>query len=289
MRKAMPKVYAVVEKLAPWTQAVLTLIIVLYLYLDNQAVLAETVGIIGSFLTLGYLALSVLVDREVKKVSVLMDLPSPDDIVEIKNVIRAYNEVGQSKFAPYKSQAIHECTDYLHRLSNMKMIELKTGDYYVKLREMLQKAPPDEKIRAVSTVSEDAWTSLRQMDYLEECIAAAKREVVIERIFVTTDERLKNRDFQEVLSKHKENMVGRVALDKHLQEADSRLVGQCGDGFVIFGSRAVMIDSWKKDEKQGGHPYEGSGILSENPMHISDYALRYKRLRFNSRKWPFAM
>lgn len=113
---------------------------------------------------------------------------------------------------------------------------------------MLSSSSEDERIRVVATMDEALWaTCPAQKKYLEANVRAAQRGTRLDRIFVTTRERLKDPARQTIVNTHIENgylgIVPYIVWQEDLEKHDPELLRQIGFGFIVFGDRVALIDA----------------------------------------------
>lgn len=205
----------------------------------------------------------------------MMGMYQASNSPEFKELLQAYERVEPPEFRSLRNEFLEECTERLRKLSSTQTIDVGSGEYFEWLMDMLRMTTKDETIRAVSVIPEDAWVNVTpQSNYLDECIKTARRGVKIERIFVTSSDKLQDEKNMEVFRRHKGNLMAYVAEREKLAK-DVDLVRDLGKGFVMFGRRVLMIDAWLP-------PQEGNGTVTLDPVQIRKYEHIFNRLMLQS-------
>jgi len=284
----LPESVSTISKIAPWLEPILAAVIGLILLSPpfNQPNLAVVVWIVGLLFSVSNLTITERLKNEfatANELKEMMGLYQASSSPEFKELLQAYERVEQPEFKMLRNEFLQECTERLRKLSMEKTIHVGSGEYFVWLMDMLQMTTKDEMIRAVSVIPEDAWVNVTpQSKYLDGCIQTAKRGVRIERIFVTSKDKLQAEKNKEVFRRHKGNLIAYVAFREDLAKGDSDLVKDLGMGFVMFGKRVLMIDAWLP-------PQEGNGTVTLDPVQIRQYEHVFDRLKLQSKESRFAM
>jgi hypothetical protein len=252
--------------------------LVLFSPLFNQTTLAVVVWFVGLLFSVSHLTLTERLKNEfatTNELKEMMGMYQASNSPEFKELLQAYERVEPPEFRSLRNEFLEECTERLRKLSSTQTIDVGSGEYFEWLMDMLRMTTKDETIRAVSVIPEDAWVNVTpQSKYLDECIQTARRGVKIERIFVTSSDKLQGEKNMEVFHRHKGNLMAYVALREKLAKDDD-LVKDLGKGFVMFGKRVLMIDAWLP-------PQEGNGTVTLDPVQIRKYEHIFNRLMLQS-------
>lgn len=231
----------------------ITILVGLVLYFPLQRKdLAELTGIFGGLLVVANLAQTIRLRREfdtLAKLTEIMDLSQQTTVADIGELLRLYFTIKEPELAPLKDEAVDTCVSILAKLAYDKVsAELCGAEYYIWLDSMLSSTSQDARIRVVATMDEVLWAaSPAQKKYLESNVRAAKHGTRLDRIFVTTRERLKDPARQRIIHTHIENgsvgIVAYIVWQEDLEKDDPELLRQIGFGFIVFGDRVALIDA----------------------------------------------
>ena len=268
----------------PWVEPIFAAILGIILYFPLQVTnLAEIVWIVGLLFTFHSLVITRRLKEEfdiTHKLSEVLDLTRSCDVEGVSRILRLYMTIREAEFRLLKDDIIQQCITQLSSLAYDKEITAKGGEYYIWLMEMMQSCSQDERIRAISTVEEWAWTELpADIGYFNENLNAAKRGVKVERIFISSRERLRDKRNREVIDKHtrhsKEGLTAYIVWREELAVRDSALLHEVGEGLVLFGNRVAIIDT-------AVPPNETQGIVTMNSEQIKRCQRLFERLKLHA-------
>lgn len=237
--------------LLPWVEPAVAAAIGILLYFPLQRRdLADIAWILGVLLSFNSVAVTRRLREEldaVHRLAQVVDLTQETRISEVSRILRLYLAIQESEFRSLKNEIIEQCADQLSHLANDKAIVAGGSEYYIWLRDMMRGAGRHEHIRAVSVMAESEWTDIpAEKAYLDENIAAAGRGVRIERVFVTSKIRLSDSSNLQVLRQHlghaNDGLKAYIVWEEDLAARDPSLRKDVGEGFVLFGDRAALID-----------------------------------------------
>lgn len=245
----------------PWIELIFTTIIGVIFYFPLQRKdLADIAWILGLFFTFNNIATNRSLKDEfetIHKLSEIIDISQSCNIQEINKILHLYIAIKEFEFTSLKDDIIQKCITQLSSLSHDKTTVASGGEYHVWLLNMLRLCTRNEQVLAISVMAEAAWTELpAEKGYLDENVKAAKRGVKIDRIFVSSKDRLRVKKNREVISQHinhsKQGLVAYIVLLEELIIHDPTLLREIGEGFVLFSNRVALIDtSVPPNEVQG--------------------------------------
>lgn len=237
----------------PWVEIAITLFtgVLFYFPLKNPD-LAKLTWAIGAILASSRVIYEVRLMQElapVRKLAEVTDLTQQTSIDELRNLQRIYLAITEPEFRHVKDSILAESTDALLQLANeKKSAPLPAGEYYAWLLPMIDGAASGSKIWALSVMMDCEWDdSPTERLFLEKSIAAAKRGVFIERVFVIEEGSLgKALNNPAIRAQAKEEdpqlFRGYLVRRDYLRRQDSLLHGRLGNGFIAFDDRVALID-----------------------------------------------
>lgn len=186
----------------------------------------------------------------VDKLADVFDLSESCKIVELENLISTYVAIPESELARVKNAVVATARDELLRLSTEKSSgELPSGEYYSWLLPMLDDAEPGTTIRALSMMMDCEWDeSEPEKRFIEKNEAAARRGVIVSRVFVATaDVMLRAIEDALAVKAHlaeaePKNLRGYFVDRTYLERSDAALLAKLGDGFIQLDDRVALID-----------------------------------------------
>lgn len=257
----------------------ITVALVLYFPLDKKD-LAELTAIFGALLVVANIAQTLRLRREfemVTKLGEIVDLSQKTTVADIREVLRLYVAIKEPELTPLKDDAVESCTTVLAKLAYDKVsAEIGAGEYHIWLSEILSSSTKNSTVRAVSTMTEAEWTaSPAEKRFLEANITAGEQGVKIERIFVTTRERLKGQANQVVIAQHltksSNGLCAYVVWQEDLEKHDPGLLREIGCGFITFDDRVALIDV-------AVPPGEATGVVTMNAPRLKSLRRLFERL-----------
>ncbi len=251
--------------------------ILLYFPLNNPE-LAKLTWAVGLLYMVSNLKQAKMLHDELEPVHTLCKMLGFKDkceVEEISEILEYYLKIDSDRLGPLRSAVVKECRCELRRLAVERASQaICDTQYYDWLMRMLRLCKKGDRVLAVSTMDESAWTDvLPEQRYLQQNIEAAKRGVHVDRIFITTQERLAKVPIANVLGKYvrNRNMRAYIVLNEVLSAQDSHLLSEVGPGFILFNSEIVMIDS-------SVPPGSAAGKVSMNDDTLQKYADLFKSL-----------
>ena len=266
----------------PWIELIATFVVGLVLRLLKKEELSNTVWVIGTMLSFATQSVIWKLRKEfdsTRKQGEIIDLSQQCDVKGISDILRLYARINESEFASLKDDVIADCTKKLSRLANDKEVEVSGSDYHLWLREMLRSTRSGEKMAAVSVMVESAWINIpAEKSYLEENIEAVQhRGVIIERIFITSRERFRKQENQEVIRRHVDKgLKAYIIFKEELEAQDANLLREIGDGFSQFGQRVALIDTTEPPQE------EARGRVTMNPAELRRIQNHFEKLKLNA-------
>jgi hypothetical protein len=234
IRRSTPPRSGRLEPVWLWVEPAAALVIAVILFFPlKKKDLAELTGIFGILLTVSAIATTVRLRGEfdsVRKLSQAVDLSRTCNVQLINELFRLYLIIKEPELTPIKDDAVHACMAVLGKLAHDKVSpEMTSGEYYTWLLNVLATVPKGTRVNAVSVMAESSWTEIpAESRFLEANVAAAKRGVHIERIFITTRERMNDPNNRVVLSRHLEHenqgLSAYVVWEEELSKQDPSLL-----------------------------------------------------------------
>jgi hypothetical protein len=268
----------------PWIEPAVAAVVGIILYFPLQRKdLAEVTWILGLLLSFGNLATSRRLKEELnvaRKLSEVVDLSTRCNLQEIHKILNLYISITETEFHSLKDDILEDCVSRLRRIAYDKEIDVGSGEYHLWLRDMLRTTSKNEQITAVSVMTESAWVEISsEKQYLDENIAAVKRGVKIDRIFISSKDKLRDPKHRQVLYAHMENfnegMTAYVVWQEDLAIQDPALIGEIGAGFVQFGERVALIDT-------SVPPQEARGNVTMKPAQLKKCRRLFERLKLHA-------
>jgi hypothetical protein len=256
----------------PWAEALATFLagIILYFPLDNQD-LAKITWAIGAILAVSRLAYERKLAKELEpvlKLTEITDLTQECSVDELRNLQRVYLTITEPEFRPVKDLIVADSLDALMKLANDKISEpLAAGEFYGWLLPMIDKASSGSKIRALSVMMQTEWDdSPTERRFLESSISAARRGVLIDRVFVIDEGSAPDALKSPAIRAHAQeeepaNFRGHLVDRNYLQRQDANLYTRLGDGFIAFDERVALVDIASPDGLARGKVVMGSAEL----------------------------
>jgi hypothetical protein len=184
-----------------------------------------------------------------------VDVSANCGVDQLKLVIDAYERIPEPEFQAVKDTVLTRTREELLRLATEKSSgELSTAAYYRWLLPMIDEAPPDATIKALSLMLQCEWDeSQAERSFIDANRRAAERGVSIGRIFVMPRSLLLEACQNPAVRAHlKEeeprHLMGYFVDVDWLKQHDAPLAAKLDDGFIAFDQRHVaLIDLHSKD------------------------------------------
>lgn len=278
--------------------AVLVIALIAYFPLANPG-LTNLVSLIGALIVISRFVLQSLTESKInqlkeemelrllplEQVQNYIDLSQESHISDIDSLLKLYSSINEKEFKAVKDAVLTDAFDKLHKLATQKMSdELTSSEYYEWLLPMLDDIPPKEHLRAVSIMNAAEWDeSVAEQQFFQKHIEAAKRGVIIERVFIMNEDMLQAALSNEAVKAHtleiENGIKGFIASRKWLEEHDAKLLEQAGHGFIIIGDRVALVDNFSSSG-------EVRGYVVMNNIQITRLITTFKRLLVNAK--PFS-
>lgn len=219
--------------------------------------------------------------RTVHNLATIVDLYRNTGINQFNEIIRNYLEITEDEFRSVKNQVIEDAINKLLKLANQKVSdELSTGEYYNWLHPMIEKAEPSSSLWAVSTMLDCEWDdSPYEERFLLLNMNAAKRGVLLERIFIVPETKFSEMIQNKGVKAHSDNsgqLKAWVVFRENIEKSDPSLVNQIGDGFIAFDERVALVDMSTPDGMRG--------YVTMNLAEIQKLKRLFERLRVFGRE-----
>jgi hypothetical protein len=270
---------------AAFAEIIVGLPLSLILYALGLTPVAELTAVLGPALSGSRYLLERRIAAEmaaVHSLAAIIDLEANVQVRELQEMCRVYLEVTEDEFRPVKKQLLLETIERLRRLAlQKKSDELSTGEYYNWLLPMIDTAAPGSTIWAVSMMLETEWNDSPYEDkFLALNMAAAKRGVHIERVFVVDHANLQRLATNKGIAAHLKNasalLTPLVVFRDDLAKADPTLVRDLGDGFIAFDDRCALVDM--------SSPEGMRGYVTLSPGDLQRLKRKFERLCVHGRE-----
>ncbi|MBC8274585.1 MAG: hypothetical protein H8E40_06430 [Chloroflexi bacterium] len=269
----------------PWIEPAVSVVVGVILYFPlNRPDLAEITWIAGFLLAFGSLATTMRLREEfsaVRKLSEILDISEKCNVAEIGDILRLYVMVNEEELRPLREDVIASTISRLRKLAHDKVSEAIEGsEYYMWLIDTMRKSRKGVHVYAVSVMLESTWVGVpSEKTLLEANVEAAKRGVSVERVFISSRNRLRDRRNREAILRHIEHarygLTAYVVWYEDIEARDPELLRKVGQGFILFGDRVMLVDTCV--------PPEGaSGYVSMDPHDLKSYRSMFEQLRIQA-------
>ena len=206
-------------------------------------------------------------------------IETAEGIYQVEKVIGlAYENEKGYPFKWYEKLGFTRDEDFLITRSvkdlTNKIFESRNHKFYKLINQYINILQQGQTVHAVWTMHKDTFDdSPYEVEYLNNNIKAARRNVRIERIIVVPEEKKEEALNSKVIRKlmrEKNIYLFYVSAEKVL-ETSPRLYNYVNDGFVLFEDLALFVDM--RDLK------EMSGVYSFDKKDIARNEKAYRRLR----------
>ena len=241
-------------------EPILTIVVgsIFYFHLKNELI-GSLVWIVGSYLSLNN-ALSIITTRE--------------EMGKIKSELRESNTVCGLNLSvedeDYEEIKNEKLLDYISFLKQLKegTAKINGNAYYSWLNNQVDKC--GKVLYAISAMQEANWINdCRERTFYDHNVQAQKRGVKVNRIFITTVERMNQRINREIIIKHVEdNMESFVIYLSDITDQQIKPIAE--KGFLVLDDRIAFSDLEP--------PSETVGIAMKNKNDIRQYMKWYNQL-----------
>jgi hypothetical protein len=229
------------------------------LYFLHKEDAAAMSALIGSAFSANRFLLSRQIDEQLGLVRALArrsDLEENVNLKDLQNLITEYYAIPEEEFRLAKESVVSDAIARLQQLAHQKRSdELSTGTYYTWLLPMIEHAPKGSRIWAISMMLTIEWDdSPSERRFLELNMAAAKRGVHLERVFILTREGLPELLNNPGVKAHAESpgtITPLVVFREELTTRDPMLLKNIGDGFIAFDHKVALVDMSAEDGMRG--------------------------------------
>jgi len=259
-------------------EALLTLGIGVYLYLNPDTktlgeitivvstilVINRAISSLDTLLALGAQAKEITsqygqLANPITKIGEIIDVSTRADVGSIKVLIDEYLALSEDKLSAVRQGVIDAAIASLRELrSTMRTPILEEPDFYSWLYREFDHAAPGTHIQIVSVDEELEWMDTPQeLEYFNRNVAAAKRGVIVERIFLFSDTRLKEAASNSFIYAHRKGsgtkLLGRYVNRDTFSKIAQSAVRDAGQGFIVFDDRFAIVDVFSSDGKARGY------------------------------------
>lgn len=183
------------------------------------------------------------IEERIDRIGQVIDIENETNIDIVSKVCDSYLNITEREFSKVKNDILNKTLAKLDKIKIEKCSdELPTSEYYSWLFPILENVKKHDSIRAVSCMLTAEWDdSTPERRFIKGNLEAAKKGVIVERIFVM-DRNILNDALQiDSVNQHTKEQMNKTKLrgffaDKgKLNESnESELLKSIGDGFIIF-------------------------------------------------------
>lgn len=260
-----------------WLESITGVVIALFLFAFGQSQLGWITVIIAFFQALSRYKYTKQLDDElapVKKMTDLFDLTNEMDVDSLRTVVAMYAKITEADFLDVKESIVSETIKKLSSLALDKRSEtLATGRYYHWLLPMIESASVGSSIWAISMMLDCEWDDTPpERRFLEYNLAAARRGVRVERVFVVPRDQIPGLITVPPVVAQLNGEVRVLLVEREqLERQDPDTLRAIGDGLIAFDRRVVLIDEHSIDGR-------ARGFVTMNPGDISTWRSTYESL-----------
>ncbi|WP_156886818.1 hypothetical protein [Pleomorphomonas oryzae] len=195
----------------------------------------------------------------IKKASEIVDLSASSEIGSVGIILSEYLRLKEERLSPERTRIIESAIASLKLLnSSMKTPTLEEPDFYRWLYREFDDAAPGSRIQIVSMDEPVEWNNtIQEQTYFEKNKAAAKRGVMVERVFFFSAERLKEARKNKFILAHAEanttRLIGRRVDRESFIKSAPTAVKDAGQGFVLINSKFAIVDVFSPDGQVRGY------------------------------------
>lgn len=218
----------------------------------------------------------------------LSQLDMPEKIRELASATLSVTEKGLDD---YKDVIVEDAISNMKKLVQSKRTPvLQQIDFYKWLIREFKVAPAGIKFEIVSMDEELEWTdTIEEKEFLDANLEAAKRGVLITRIFVFSKGRFvaarENKGIYAHRDSGKSGLIGYVVDRQEVEKKALDAVRVAGQGFIIVDRKRVIVDKFEDMEARGYVTFEPKEVA----RYISTYetfAILKRRLSFTQQALP---
>jgi hypothetical protein len=213
----------------------------------------------------------------------VIDIEQSSNVEQVDGIRKVYLGILEPEFRSVKDSILFEANERLLALSHQKTSEeLGTGAYYTWLLPMLAEMRAGERISAVSLMYDAEWDDSEvERKFVEENLAAARRGVSVQRIFIIPQDKLSAALQNEAIALHLKEadngLDGYFVRREDLEHRDPDLLRRAGDGFIKISDRVALIDKF-------GAAGEVRGKVTMNQADIRFLATIFSQLLLQATK-----
>lgn len=221
------------------------------------------------------------IERNFGALSRIVDLSQSSRIDDLSNLQKIYLSITEPELEKVKAGVLENATSRLERLAHdMRSDELPTSEYYSWLLPALDEVQPGQSVNAISCMFEAEWDdSPAERQFIESNIAAAKRGVRVERIFLMNPDQLPDAVSLPPVACHingtSENLIGFFVDRSKLENDESQLLEDIGDGLILLNDRVALVDEFI----EGGNV---RGVVTMNPTELRLLKRIFGRLKIHA-------
>jgi hypothetical protein len=211
-----------------------------------------------------------------QKAAEVVDLSNRSDVQSMNVFLKEYLRLGEEKLAPERQRIVVDAIAALKLLnSTMKTPTLEEPDFYQWLYHEFDNAAPGTRIQIVSMDEAVEWNeTFQEQQYFKKNVEAAKRGVLLERIFFFSSERLTEAAKNKFIRAHGEGnttrLIGRRVDRATFSTAAPTAVRDAGQGFILVNDRFVIVDVFSSDG-------QARGYVTFDPNEVQKYRETFKR------------
>lgn len=195
----------------------------------------------------------------IKKASEIVDLTARSEVNSIGLILSEYLRLNEEKLAPERTRIIDSAISSLKYLnSSMKTPTLEEPDFYQWLYREFDAATPGSTIKIVSMDEPVEWNdTYQEQQYFKKNVDAAKRGVLVERIFFFSSERLQEAGRNKFIRAHGDGnttrLIGRRVDKASFSKAAPTAVKDAGQGFILINDKFAIVDVFSPDGLARGY------------------------------------
>lgn len=248
-------------------EAVVTAIAALFLLAVQRFELAAIAVAFGLLITFDTLAVPMKVETKVKK---LTD--------ELRVGISILNESDKVKdeFADIKEIILSKAKKDMEDLAHNKIFD---GIYY----KWLIKQTDDCKnsLKAVSTMPEDQWITIRQeQEYYFANKRARRRKVDVERVFITSSlKHLEKKESRKIIVAHLADDLRAFVMTKDEIKPHRSVLTEIREGMTIFDETILYIDEVTPPGPTGAQEKLAGGRLVDDAKAVRRFVEIFEQIK----------
>jgi len=235
----------------PWLELGLAIALGLVLYLPlHRKDLAEIAWIVAAIVGVARIGYTVEMRNELQPMHRLVEalgIRKGSD-AQLHELVTLHDQIASPDLQLLRDDVMRRAITSLQPLAHELTSELlPPSHYYEWLVHMLDGVSKGTRVRAVTTMLESEWDdSAPERKFLDANVRAAKRGATVQRLFIIPADRVDEFQQREVARIHSQRklpkLTGLVLTREALIALDDDLVNRLGEGFIVFGERAALID-----------------------------------------------